>query len=1011
MALPRRELISVRFTSRARVVVTLLATLVCAYPHACYAADNARFVTREWSVDSGLPHNLVNRVVQDPRGYLWVATGAGLARFNGIAFTEIPLPHRSASAVANIRDLVVRPDGTLLMLPATGGIMQYKDGVFSAHPASKDLADRTLLELFVEPDGVVWAGTAGAEVVRWENGRLQVFGQKEGILRRVNRISFATDRRGRTWVAAGDFLGTYTDGRLEPAPPALQGIGRSVIVAPARSGGLWIGTSDQLLKVDEDKTTVCARAEWPAKRSGIECMFEDRDGNLWVGTRRNGVYLYSAGKLVNVDFNPRAVFSIQQDTEGDMWIGTSSDGLCRLRPLAFTILDKSNGLPEDMSSGVCEDGAGAIWCANRGGGAIRWQDSVIQHVGAGTRAGRYASRVAPDTRGNVWLASEGGLYHVAIQKLDTIESVTPALHGIQLLLGTRNGDMWVQHGGGLGYFRDFVYQPLLKDGVPFAHRVNALAEDEKGNVWIATNDTRSLDTETQLWEYADGELRERNAAANWPAGPVHAMQFDHVGALWIATGAGLVLKEGDRLTRFTVADGLPDDLLMEVLIDDLGFVWCGSRRGFFRVASADLRAIAEGRAHKVVATVFGEDDGLRSAAALTGGQPRAWKARDGRLWFTTVRGVVGFDPAAAQGVAAAPPVYIENVSVDDADAPEGLSRLAVAPGAHRLSFRFAVLNYAAPEQVRLRHRLEGFEDGWSDTGPSRTATYSKLPPGQYRLRVMAANQSGVWNEHGASLQIVVAAAWWQTEWFIAFLVLITAGLVAWGARTLALRKMSRRLRELEKEHALERERSRIARNLHDELGGSLTQIGLLAERLKRQAGPGDLHRTLGQLAWRTRSLAGDLESIVWTVSPQNNSWDRLASFVAQFARRFFKDTGILCTVEGVEGIPALTLSPDAQHEVLALLKESLNNVLKHSHASSVAIRMQLVDQVFELQIVDNGIGFEPGLAEHSERNGLSNIRARGEALRGDAAVESQVGHGTCVKLRVPLVSSAVSTVV
>lgn len=972
------------------------------YSNACYAVADPRFVSRAWSVEQGLPHNIVNRVVQDAKGFLWVATGAGLARFDGISFEEFPTPHRAVASASNIRDLIAQPDGSLLILPASGGIFEWKDGLFSAHPASADLARYVLLEIFAEPSGVLWAGTSDAEVLRWEKGKVQIFGQKEGILRRVNRISFATDRHGQTWVAAGDFIGSYRGGTLAPSPPALRAIGRSVLLAQSRSGGLWVATSEQLLKVEEDRAAVAAKTDWPAK-SGIECLFEDRRGDLWIGTRRDGLYLLSSGKLTHVDFDAHTIFSLHEDNEGNLWAGTSDEGLCRLRPLSFARLDETTGLPERLSSSVCEDESGAIWCANRAGGAIRWKDGVVQRVGAGMRAGRYATRIAPDHKGYVWIASDMSLHRVKTDNPEAIETMDPALRGVQILFGTREGDMWVRSHAGLGFFHNGVYQAVLgPDGAPFTRRVNALAEDKHGSIWIAATGTQAFDLEIRLWEYTGGKLIERISPANWPAGFIHALQFDQRGGLWIASSAGLVLKEGERLTRFTVADGLPDDLLMEVLADDLGYIWCGSRRGFFRVASADLHAVADGRARTVFPTVFGQDDGLQGASALMGGQPRAWKARDGRLWFTTIRGVVGFDPALAETASVAPPVYISAVNLDDQKFSQTLSRLEVPAGQHRLSFRFAALNYAAPEHVRLRYRLEGFDDNWVDLGTGRVASYARLPPGSYRLHVVAANESGVWNEKGAALPILVAAAWWQTDWFAGLVALVAAGLIAWGARNLALRKISRRLRQLEKEHALERERARIARNLHDELGGSLTQIGLLADRLKRQASSTDLHRTLSQLAWRTRSLAGDLESIVWTVSPQNNSWDRLASFVAQFARRFFRDTEISCVVEGVEGILPRPLSPEAQHEVLAILKESLNNVLKHSRASNVTIRLQLVNEVFELIIRDNGSGFDTGLAEHSERNGLNNIRARGEVLQGDVLIESRVGAGTQITLRVPV---------
>jgi len=1004
MKLPLYRLIRLRYPFLSAALAAQLGLAAFLYSGLCYGAEAPRFVTRSWSVEQGLPHNLVNRVVQDSRGFLWVGTGAGLTRFDGISFEELELPRRSIASASNIRDLCIEPDGKLLILPATGEILEWKNRVFSLHPASAALADRKLMEVYTEPSGALWAGTIEGEVVRWEKGRTQVFGQAEGILRRVNRTTFVTDRRGLTWVAAGDFIGCYVNGTLAPPPPALNNIGRAVVIAPTKAGGLWVATSDQLLKVEDDRVTLCSQSDWPAKRSGINVLFEDSRGNLWIGTRRNGLYLYSEGKVIPVDFEPRTVFSLHEDGEGNIWAGTAAEGLCRVRPLAFTLLNRESGLTDELSSSVCEDALGAIWCANRSGGLVRWKDGALQHVAAGVRAARFPTRVAPDRNGNLWMASSAGVLRASIEHPDNMEPLLPPLKFIQVLFGARNGDVWVSSYGALGFFRGGGYQLITTPNGPFTAHANAMAEDEHGGIWVGTTNSRDYEIDNRLWELVDGKLVERVMPSQWPGGIIHAMQFDHLGALWIASSAGLVLKQGDKLARFTLQEGLPDDLIMEVLVDDLGFIWCGSRRGFFRVAAAELRAVAEGRSRKVVPTVFGRDDGLQGASALIGGQPTAWKAHDGKLWFTTIRGVVGFDPAAAPTSTLAPPVFIDSVNLDEKKVSEPGEHFEVPAGSHRLSFHFSALNYSAPEQVRLRHRLEGFDEQWVETGNERVASYAHLPAGHYQLRVIAANQSGVWNEKGATLLVNVAAAWWQTAWFAGLVALGLAGAVGWGARTLSVRKISRRLQTLEKENALERERSRIARNLHDELGGSLTQIGLLADRLKRHPAEVDVQRTLGQLAWRTRSLAGDLESIVWAVSPQNNSWDRLAPFIAQFARRFFKDTEISCLVSGIETIPARPLSPEAQHEVLAVLKESLNNVLKHSGASQVEVRLQFADEVFELSIRDNGVGFVPGLAVHSERNGLNNIRTRAATLRGEARIESRPAEGTQVILRVPVSS-------
>jgi signal transduction histidine kinase/ligand-binding sensor domain-containing protein len=953
-------------------------------------------------VEDGLPDNFVNQIVQDKNGYLWAGTAAGLARFDSLSFKEYrhgPIPLEYGY---NIRDMALAPDGALLTLPASGGVVEWRDEKSSVHPITAALGELTPLDLFVEPGGVIWVGLDPATLVRWEKGEVRRFSQREGINRRVNRASFAVDGRGRTWVAVGEFLGWYHEGSLVPINQPMSEIGGAVLIAPSRSGGLWVSSADRLLRLDNDHATpVCESPLWPARRAGIQCLFEDSTGRLWVGTRRDGLFVYSAGELKKVTFASRMIQSILEDTAGNIWVGTAGEGLCRLRPQTFTILNAQAGLIEDTSTSVCADPSGAIWCANRDGGLARYKDGVIQHFGATGGGWLFASRVAPDSQGNIWMGSNSGVgvYRVAGDPPTRLEPVQSPVRGVHILHGGRDGKMWVDSVIGLGFFRDGKYESLDS----LRYRVDALAENSKGAIWIATSESRNARHQIRIYEYVDSALVERVAADQWTSGSIHALFFDHNDHLWIGTVGGLVLRQGSKITRFSKANGLPDDLVTQIQEDDTGHLWMAGRKALFRVKLDDLYAVAEGKATRVVAALFGEDDGLLETAAPGGGQPRSWKGKDGRLWFTLYKGIVGVDPAAVTVPRSAPPLYIEEISLDRQAIHKATEpRLEIPAGVKQIKFRFAVLDFSHPEHVVLHYKLEGFDREWNETDQDRSARYAHLPPGDYRLLVQATNQSGVWADREANLLIHVAAAWWQTNWFIAAVVVLVIGLVTWVARIWAARKFKARLQLLEKEHALERERVRIARNLHDELGGSLTQIGLLAERLKRHRNMEEIEKTLGLLIRRTQGLAVDLESIVWTVSPQNNSWDRLASFIGRYSRLFFDGSGIECRLEGVETVPALPLVLEAQHEVLAICKEAINNVLKHSKATSVTLRFSVIESVFELIIRDNGSGFEPSLKEHAERNGLNNMRTRANEMKGSIAIESSPGAGTVITLRVPI---------
>jgi len=962
------------------------------------ATQDSGYYSRRWLVDDGLPHNVVNRIVQDGRGFLWVATPGGLARFDGRVFREFPVPMVPSQGSVNVRDLVREDASTLLLLPSSGGIVRLRDNVFSFHPAMTAVAGTTLLHLFAEPNGTLWLGGAGSALMRWQEGRLITFGPAEGyvVQRTGARSCFAIDGDGRTWVSCGDFLGWYRDGRLIRVPIDTQA---SIFIAASRTGGIWIATAERLLKWDDGQVTVVRDSPaWLPATALAQQLLEDRAGVLWIGTRRQGLFRLAEGKLVAVPTEHYQISALAEDGESNLWVGVGGNGISRLRRKTFTLLDTATGFPDNESSSVCEDAAGAIWCADRRNGLVRvlaGQTRVFARTE--TSAAIDASNVCPDRDDNLWIGTLTGLYQLPVDRAAAIRLLDAAIRPVRSLYCTRDGDMWVGSGGErtqgyqLGFFRQGVYRPFSKaDGFPGKHVV-ALTEATDGTVWIGTYDGDVL-------EYRDGKFVQRLAGAVTLAGHIHALHFDASGALWLASERGLILMSGDRVRRFTRADGLPDDLITQMLEDNHGRLWLCSRRGFFSVAIDDLKAVADGRSQRVVATTFGKEEGLPGFSAPIGGQPMAWKARDGRLWFVTDRGVVGFDPEASLPERPPPTVYIDEAFVDNRSAPVGAG-LSLPPGRHQVEFRFVALNYSAPEKAHLRHQLVGFDQDWVETGAGYAARYARLAPGNYSLRVIAANQDGRWSPQGATLSVVVASAWWQTWWFRSAAFLAAIGVVVGIVLSWSHRRFKRRLEQLEREHALDKERARIARDLHDELGGSLTQIGLLADRLNRHSG-GAESDAFGQMARRTRRLAGELESIVWTVNPKNDTWDKLALFLGEFAGRFFHDTPVECLVQGAETVPPRPLAPEVQHHLLSVTKEALNNILKHSRASRDKIVIGSAGGEFTLTIEDNGVGFEPESLEHAERNGLTNMRTRIAEIGGAIAIESARGQGSRIEIRV-----------
>ncbi len=952
-------------------------------------------VSRVWQVDDGLPHNVVNTLVQDGRGFLWLATAGGLARFDGREFKDYPLPGSPAPAGYNIRDLALEDPRTLVLLPASGGVLRLRDGVYEAHPASAALSGRALLHLFSEANGTLWVDVGSSELARWSPSGFKLFGPADGYNRRVTRTTFAYDDRHRLWLACGDLLARYEAGHLVRFPTP---VGSNVWIASSRRGGMWISSSERLMRLENDQLiTVREGLEWrTTERQGMQQMYEDERGALWIASRRRGLFRFADGQITSIEVSADSVNGIAADDAKNLWIATNGGGLVRLRPRSFVMLDATTGLPDDVSTSIAEGRDGVLWCANRSGGLVRVADGRIEAIGRSDRGATpgYANAVALDRAGRVWVGTIEGVYRLTPAPGAKLQPMSPRLREVHVMYAAHNGDIWVGSAGhGFGYFRDDTYHPVIAADDPRTSRIRAVAEDSVGRFWVAADDQ-------QLYELIDEKLVPRITREQLPGGPIFAIEPDPRGPLWLATASGLLRLVGSRLDRFTKTQGLPDDLISQLLLDDRGHLWCGSRRGIFSVSLSELDAVADGRAPSLNAALFGREEGLVGTSALNNTQPMTLKAHDGRLWLATHEGLVGIDPAGFLPAQPPPRVYIDEVTLDTVPQPVGRS-LRIPAGAHQLEFKFAALNYSAPEKVRVRHAISGYDLDWNDSSADRGAVYPRLPAGNYTLRVAARNQDGPWSAP-TTLALVVVPAWWQTWWAAGGAVVLFAGAVGGSVRLWSHRRLRRRLENLEQAHALEKERARIARDLHDELGGSLTQIGLVAERIKRQAAQSSFEPGLGQLAAQTRRLSGELESIVWTVSPKNDTWDRLAAYIGQFAQRFFRETSIACTVHQTIPIPPLPLRPDAQHHVLAVAKEALNNVLKHSSATKVELTLSLADRMFELRIADDGLGFDPASAVHAERNGLANMRARMSEIDGELTIASTPGRGSVITLRAPV---------
>ena len=439
-------------------------------------------------------------------------------------------------------------------------------------------------------------------------------------------------------------------------------------------------------------------------------------------------------------------------------------------------------------------------------------------------------------------------------------------------------------------------------------------------------------------------------------------------------------------------------------------------KGVFRVRKSDFEKLDRREIEGVASLVYGRNDGMKSPQCNGSGKPSIWKSGDGRLWFPTSKGLVVVDPQSVGSDGKPPAVFIETVTADAKTVEDGRTTVAgaafvlgsrstplrIAPGHGELEFQYTAIDYPAPEKVQFKYRLAGVDSGWVNAGVRRTAYYTHLTPSTYQFEVRACNRDGVWNQTGATIAVILLPHYWQTWWFRTMLLSAVVGGLSGSALYGIRRRIQRKLAILERQQAVEKERGRIAKDMHDQIGAGLTQIGLLGEFVRRDAGKnGGAKSNAEKICAMARELAQTVDEIVWTVNPRNDTLNKLGAYLAAYAEDFFQSTPIRCRLDIPPGLSAHPVSAELRHNLFLTIKEALNNIIKHSHATEARLHLAVTGDGIELVVQDNGVGFSiDGVA--ASRNGLSNMRERVAEAGGQLEIVSSPNNGTRISLRIPM---------
>jgi signal transduction histidine kinase/ligand-binding sensor domain-containing protein len=735
---------------------------------------------------------------------------------------------------------------------------------------------------------------------------------------------------------------------------------------------------------------------------------EDHDGGLWFNHYGNGLFHITPDgryqRLTAQDSLPSdRVGAWFQSSDGGIWAGVDHGGLVRLRDRRFHVIGVNEGLPARTApQSVCEDAQGVIWIGTAGGGLCRWTNGVITRYPVGARASaNYIFSISPRAGGGAWLSAAEGedLFQFSDGQ---IRRVSWDVHGIKSMLTDHQGRLWMGTKYGIAFSSGRERRILGTNANATLPAVRALAETPDGNVWAGADDGTLYRCEpTQLTAF-----RPKDALAEQP---IYSLAADADGTLWAGTVRGGLLRfKNGNFSRITAKQGLSVDVICQILDDRHGRLWLGTHQGIYSVARSALNACADGLTNTLDYVTYGRHDGLPALECSDGYQPACWRGADGKLWFTTVNGVVSVNPEELIIKSAKPPVIIEEMRVDGELVALSGGKIIVPPGRKQLDFRFTALSLDAGDKARFRYRVDGQDTDWVDADPRRTLQLRNLPPREYRLRVIACNGEGVWNDTGASVAFEVRPFFHQT-WL--FKIMVGVGIVAGvsiAVRRAATRKYRRKLALLQQQHAIERDRARIAKDIHDDIGAGLTQITLLAELVRRE--PEQTGANLERITHSARKLTKAMDEIVWAVDPQHDTFEGLMDYISAYAEDFLRVAGIRCRMDLPVALPVMQVDAELRYNLFLALKEALNNVVKHAKATEVWLRLKIEASSFTLTVEDNGGGLPAASgvaamgAQSGDRlasgSGLGNLKKRLDAIGGDCTVQSGPGQGTRVTMTV-----------
>ena len=928
---------------------------------------------RTYSIEKGLSEAVVNDLIQDEEGYIWIATGYGLNRFDGATFKNY---YEEDGLLNNkIHSLYQDQPGNIWV--GTGaGVNKIEEDSIKTIPALQPLSSSAVLDVFQDRNGDYWFATDGEGVWHYENNQFLIQYTSVNGLAGDRVRSIKEDAAGTLWFGTREGLTSLKNGSFR-SYTTVHGLPDNKIrdlKLGVNDSTLWIATRGGLSKLTGETFTNYTEKEGLVNNR-IQSISLDEDGNPWLGTEEGASYFVN-GTFVNYSMEQglsnTIIHATLFDRENNIWFGTFGGGISIYFGEQFKNYTIEDGLPNNFISSITQDQAGNHWITTYGGGISRL-DSNGEFKTYSEENGLVDNKTYTatfDSNGRLFIGTRWGLSifeNEAFFNYDETELPYRKIRAVHQR-GSLDEYWLATYGEGVLRFKNNEFMQFsVEDGLA-NNTVLAIEEGTDGALWFATYGGVS--------SYKNGTFTNYSLKDGLPNNNVLDIHKAEDGTLWVSTFGGIAKFENGNFTPITPQYGLPAEVCYFIIEGDNSKLWIGTNKGVIKFDDELYRQAQTSSGRNSAFELITQSQGLVGNEMNAGA---GFKDREGNLWFGSVSGLTRFNPNLQSENNVPPAIHIENVRVSE-ELIKNPENLEVPSTERNILIEFTGINFTAPDQVIYRYRLKNSGEDWRETA-QREVRYSALLPGDYQFQVKARNSAGVWSEKTATLSFTVLAPFWMQWWFIALMVLLLMGIILFIYNFYRARKMVE----------IERMRVRIASDLHDDVGSSLTEIALQSDFLQTTDASNELKESVQNIGKQSRKIVSSLDDIVWSIDARNDTLGDLTDRMQDYINNVLADREVKYHFNDLNMDEKLTVP--MKENLYLIFKEAANNIAKHSNATRVEVHLTTDGNSFNLIIHDNGTDVPN---ERKTGHGLRNMDMRAKRINASVNFKNENGFTVAV---------------